>query len=270
MSYQGSPSDKEAFFAFKNIMIMLHSRGYEMDNFLINLDDGTNLNIMDMDEYDLDLFAHHYVMANYRNNPIYSMLRKLTQNVTFRMSMSTSFLKPEDETGPGKVCVVYFATHTEKELPKNEISLFAALIIEAREYFNTYRMNDALEFIIISHSHLNNSSRKTIESISTGEFIQVWEDIEIKYNPLNNKRGSKPILKSIEETNEIIETMGVDSLQLPSSAFNDKIAKYLGARAGQMIDYIRINPLPGLRKSKYPRTVSERLISEPKNFKKKK
>lgn len=275
MNYQGTANDREAFITFKNVMRMMEARGYEIDDFVVELEDGEIINVLDVN--DLDTFAYDYVIRNNaaKKDPnefnVYEILKTIVQPMSFRTSMSTYFFRPDKERKkPGNICVVYFAAPSEKEIPKSEISIFSSLIIEANIKSSYQRDNDCLEYMFVSKNPLNGPAKKELETISSGEFIQDWIDIDLAFNPLNNKRGARAVLKTIEETKQILGTMELEPNQIPSQAINDKISKYLGARPGQMVYNYRnvILPGPTAKRSLYPRIVTNKII--PDKLKKKK
>lgn len=254
--FQDYQNDMESFIVFKNLMVMMEARGYSIDNFV-----GSNgINVIEMEE--LETFNYDYLEPKLEEDIIYKIISEIVPSMSFRTSMSTFFWREATKDEEERLCVVFFANSGDKELAKSEISIFSKLIIQTRDEFSNYRVNNSLEYILVTKNPLNSQSKKEIEEISEGQIIQIWEDIELSFNPLNNKRAGKFVLKNLEESKLIMEKMNLTAQQAPSQTINDKISRYLGARPGQLVYNYRYEVIPGtiVKKSLYPRLVSNRNV----------
>lgn len=219
-------SDHNTFLVFKNVVNMVRVRGYNVDEFE-NIEDIT-----------LDDFKD-YLMTGPKTELQYFLQKHGRTN--FRSLCSITFIRDDDTLGHPKNITIFFSINEPgKAVSTTEIEFFAELIIDIKS------KDAAGDFLFISSSELSSNFSKNLSGINLNETsIQTWMDDQFLFNPLKNKKLPITRLLSKKEGDILFKEGKLLHSQAPKNPTNEKIAKYFGAKEGQVMEYIRFTIIPG-------------------------
>ena len=136
------------------------------------------------------------------------------------------------EDNNGKRLLVYYADANDDTV-KLGISEVAPVIVQMKQY----GVGDA---IIISSKALSPSANKHIQGLLSYT-IQVFDEIEMAYDPTAHFLVPKHIPLTREEAQEFLSSNNIDIEELPNILSDDIIAKYYGLRQGDIVRIEREN-----------------------------
>lgn len=149
--------------------------------------------------------------------------RRLLSN---RKLLSGSYLNPEKT----EKMVVFFADHDKSTVSVEEAKEFRAFLMS----------KGVKEGIIIIDRPLSPSSVKELLPITSVKW-QVFNDIDLSYNPTHHILYQKHELISLEEEPELLKSMRVTKSKLLLIKKNDPIIKYFNWEIGRVVRIYRDN-----------------------------
>lgn len=208
---------------FKGVIGMMKVRGYEVD-------------MLDaIFTYTPEFFEKEFYRYSLQNpTPIQQFILEWDSKASLRSMLSTLFVHKANRDDQ---CVVYFTIPEEGgSVPVTESRNFADLLLKTK----------ALSGIMISHNKLSPKAASSLAELSPNRsmFIQHYLDEDLLYDPLNSIWGSIPRILSDEEAKLFISKNGISPSQMPRITIEGPVAKYLGVRIGQIVEFVRESFIP--------------------------
>lgn len=231
----------------RNMIKMVLTRGYkfkEFDEYYNNL---SNPEITD--DYITEIFGNVHnsgnkelVRSNYLKQYILNQ-HTIGKESNLRMLLSDYFTKLEPD-GTQSMCIVFFS-NMDVEGKK----LLKASFEQMLSTFNFIsQLPDVVPLksgIFITHSPMADTALASFNSVATFSNITYFTDQDLMFNPTEHVYNAPSrILEG--EALENFKKNNINPLLLSRTYTNEPIAKYLGARAGDIIEYQVESIIPGV------------------------
>ena len=100
--------------------------------------------------------------------------------------------------------------------------------------------SDAKDAIIICYNQPKSQSKDAIKDLKRLGFnIEIFSESEMQYNVTHHEKVPKHELITDEEVSKIMEQYGITLQQFPRIRNTEKVARYFGARTGQVFKITR-------------------------------
>jgi len=213
----------------------------------------------------------------YENSGL-SLIFKVKKNQA-KMLMKRGFKDAEKEyTKLNSMTIYEFKEYIEDLAKKKETDLISALSNSYRKeddwvyvYFTRYQdtmrqtgksiIQDVINtvgikdsenhIILISNSPLSPDAKTGITSIRKTKFFEFFLYEDLSYDPTEHFLTPKHTLLKYEEAKEILERNRLQYMHLPSISVDDPIARYYGARVGDVMMIERYTLLAEVMVQKY-------------------
>jgi DNA-directed RNA polymerase subunit H (RpoH/RPB5) len=200
-------------------LVMLKERGY-----VIPSEEADILN----QKIKMSEFKNKYVkIQNDTTHPLHEYF----YGYSWRVSMTNVYYKDDYK------CLVYFADTSkgDKKIADSSIARFCQLII-----------NQGVDEAIIVSSAPQSGTMESLcsdikkkDSSSSGVFIQFFEDIELKYNPLIHDLVPKHRILTKKESDFLKNEEKLEFSKFPQISIYDPVCKRIGAKSEDVIEITR-------------------------------
>lgn len=221
----------ELFHMFRNVIVMLKRRHYNISNYEIILNDA----------YTPDLFMKY--LSEMRSTPqnythVYRILKtgeKKGSSVSVRNSMSFYILSPDNE-----ITLIFFATSsTGSNIVTDQMSLLSQLAILLKDQ-NVVVNN----IIIIGSTDIHSQARSIVSDMERFYFVQFFLDKEISSDPTDYEWGSQVEIYTKEQTSEFFRNNNLTPGLIPAIPISDIVLKYLGVKDKLVVKLTRKSFIP--------------------------
>jgi len=169
-------------------------------------------------------------------------IRSKKSKPTYRTLISNVYEYAEDRT---KLFLVYFAD-------MRDIASKSVPIDEAKDFSQLYSELGCKGGMFISYGNLSTPATQYIREISFADlevkdedasyiqnFIQIFKDSELLYDPLTHIWASRFEIVPISIVRKLKEEKSITPSQFPKMCYDDPIAKRLGLRPGNVVKCYR-------------------------------
>uniref|UniRef100_A0A6C0AEF4 RNA polymerase subunit H/Rpb5 C-terminal domain-containing protein n=1 Tax=viral metagenome TaxID=1070528 RepID=A0A6C0AEF4_9ZZZZ len=239
--------NSQLFQIFKNTLLMMYRRGYEMSKF------------SKIFSRDLNYFNTVYDIEKILDKPNHTQQIFLDKDInrkSTRSMMSYIFKNSLKEK-----CLVYFAElGNTQTMPSTEVAIISHILNKEKDCFNV---------VIISPGDLHVGTANRIEELAATNIykINIFFDKDMLYDPIFSLYSSN--IEKIVPNKEAVEIVNDNKLtmnQIPKQASGDIISRYFGISNGSLVLYKRNSMISNslIDENYYYRTIINRDLDKQK------
>jgi DNA-directed RNA polymerase subunit H (RpoH/RPB5) len=199
---------------------MLQARGYEIP-----------ADVMDILQGDVDTFTTAFSLDNVKRHPneTQEFLIHDLGKTSPRSLMSDIFDKKDNKGRVVDTCLLFFAEMgTKKSISTDEMAIFGKVLLHM----------GCVTAVIVSEENLSPIAGGKVKGLDVSDKItlQLFQDIELKYIPIDSMLGAKILrIMKRDEEEEFLQKNRILKNQLPKYATDDPIVKYYAIPVGSIV-----------------------------------